>query len=131
MREHIERFHLDGFEVWLDDFGSGYSSLNTLQNFRFDLAKIDMMFLRRQNERTPVILRSMVDMCKHLGIRTLAEGVETGEQFAFLRSIGCELAQGFYFSKPDTPENLRNSQMPAPSGGRLRERASSTAASRG
>ena len=111
VREHIERFHLDGFEVWLDDFGSGYSSRNTLQNFRFDLAKIDMMFLRRQNERTPVILRSMVDMCKHLGIRTLAEGVETGEQFAFLRSIGCELAQGFYFSKPDTPENLRNSQM--------------------
>ena len=111
IREHIERFHLDGHEVWLDDFGSGYSSLNTLQNFRFDLAKLDMMFLRRQNERTPVILRSMVDMCKHLGIRTLAEGVETGEKFAFLRSIGCELAQGFYFSKPDTPENLRNSRM--------------------
>lgn len=111
VREHIERFHMDGFEVWLDDFGSGYSSLNTLQNFRFDLAKLDMMFLRRQNERTPVIMRSMVDMCKHLGIRTLAEGVETEEQFSFLRSIGCELAQGFYFSKPDTPENLRNSRM--------------------
>lgn len=111
VREHIERFHMDGFEVWLDDFGSGYSSLNTLQNFRFDLAKLDMMFLRRQNERTPVIMRSMVDMCKHLGIRTLAEGVETEEQFSFLRSIGCELAQGFYFSKPDTPENLRNSRL--------------------
>ena len=111
VREHIERFHMDGFEVWLDDFGSGYSSLNTLQNFRFDLAKLDMMFLRRQNERTPVIMRSMVDMCKHLGIRMLAEGVETEERFSFLRSIGCELAQGFYFSKPDTPENLRNSRM--------------------
>ncbi|MDY6322795.1 MAG: sensor domain-containing phosphodiesterase [Succinivibrio sp.] len=105
--EHIERFHQDGYAVWLDDFGSGYSSLNTIQNFNFDLVKIDMLFLRHENERTPFLLRSIVDLAKKLGMVTLTEGVETQEQFENLREIGCSLVQGFLFSKPDSPESLR------------------------
>ena len=100
IQQHIEEFHRDGYEVWLDDFGSGYSSLNTLHTFDFDLMKIDMLFLRNQNERTNDILTDIVDMAKRLGITVLTEGVETKEQFEFLESIGCTYIQGFYISKP-------------------------------
>ncbi|MGM9905791.1 EAL domain-containing protein [Lactobacillus sp.] len=100
IREHISRFHEDGYQVWLDDFGSGFSSLNSLQNFDFDLLKIDMAFLRHANEKTPTILMDVIDMAKRLGIETLSEGVETKDEYDFLHSIGCVLAQGFYFSQP-------------------------------
>lgn len=100
IQDHIDEFHRDGYEVWLDDFGSGYSSLNTLHTFDFDLMKIDMIFLRNQNERTKDILTDIVDMAKRLGITVLTEGVETKEQFEFLESIGCTYIQGFYISKP-------------------------------
>lgn len=106
IREHIRRFHEDGYEVWLDDFGSGYSSLNTLHNFDLDCVKIDMKFMRTQNERTPILMRSIIDMAKHLGMLTLTEGVETREQYNFLKSIGCSFVQGYLYSKPDTLENL-------------------------
>lgn len=107
VNDHIRAFHNDGFEVWLDDFGSGYSSLNTLQNYDFDCIKIDMQFLRRENYRTHLMIRSIVDMAKRLGMLTLTEGVETQEQFDFLKSIGCFLTQGYFFSKPDTIERLK------------------------
>lgn len=100
MREHISRFHQDGYQVWMDDFGSGYSALNTLQTFDFDVLKIDMQFLRKENAKTPMILASIVNMAKNLEISTLAEGVETREQYVFLRAIGCERVQGYYLSKP-------------------------------
>ena len=100
IKEHISRFHEDGYQVWLDDFGSGFSSLNSLQNFDFDLLKIDMAFLRQANEKTPTILMDVIDMAKRLGIETLSEGVETKDEYDFLHSIGCVLAQGFYFSQP-------------------------------
>ncbi len=100
IKEHISRFHEDGYQVWLDDFGSGFSSLNSLQNFDFDLLKIDMAFLRHANEKTPTILMDVIDMAKRLGIETLSEGVETKDEYDFLHSIGCVLAQGFYFSQP-------------------------------
>lgn len=106
VQDHIVQFHKDGFEVWLDDFGSGYSSLNTLQNYDFDCVKIDMLFLRESNQRTPMLVRSIVDMAKHLGMLTLTEGVETDEQYDFLESIGCTFAQGYKFSKPETLEKL-------------------------
>lgn len=100
MREHIARFHRDGYQVWMDDFGSGYSSLNTLQTFDFDVLKMDMQFLHKENAKTPMILASIVNMAKNLGISTLAEGVETREQYDFLRTIGCERVQGYLLSKP-------------------------------
>lgn len=98
--KHIDQFHQDGFEVWLDDFGSGYSSFIALQNFDFDLLKIDMQFLRHQNERTPEILAGIIGLTKRLGIRSVTEGVETRKQAIYLRQIGCGVLQGFYFSKP-------------------------------
>ena len=98
--QHVQRFHADGYQVWLDDFGSGYSSFNALQNFDFDLLKIDMQFLRKANSRTPQILSEIVDLTKRLGIRSVTEGVETKEQADFLRQIGCGLLQGYFYSKP-------------------------------
>jgi diguanylate cyclase (GGDEF)-like protein len=100
IREHVTRFHERGYEVWLDDFGSGYSSLNTLQNFDFDCAKIDMAFLRGGSSKLPQMLCDVVTVSKHMGLKTLVEGVETEEQLDLLKRIGCMFVQGYYFSKP-------------------------------
>ena len=101
VREHIRIFHDQGYEVWLDDFGSGYSSLNTLRGFGFDCAKLDMAFLRhgdiQEQER---FIGDIVTTAKHLGLKTLAEGVETAEQFQMLKRVGCMLTQGYLYSKP-------------------------------
>ena len=96
----IERFRLVGYEVWMDDFGSGYSSLNTLKDYKFDELKIDMAFLSNFNEVSRIIISSTVRMAKSLGLKTLAEGVETREQLEFLKSVGCEKVQGYYYGKP-------------------------------
>lgn len=98
----IRKFRAAGYEVWMDDFGSGYSSLNNLKSYDFDVLKIDMGFMRsfEDNKKSRVILGSIVNMAKELGIHTLAEGVETQEQFDFLRRIGCEMIQGYLFGKP-------------------------------
>lgn len=101
----IDRFHSKGYKVWMDDFGSGYSSLNILKDYNFDELKIDMAFLSNFSEKSKKILKSIVLMAKEIGIKTLAEGVETKEEFEFLRDIGCEKIQGYYFGKPDVFEN--------------------------
>ena len=100
IQREIERFRLAGYEVWMDDFGSGYSSLNTLKDYKFDELKIDMAFLSNLNDISRIIISSMVRMAKCLGLKTLAEGVETQEQMDFLKEIGCEKAQGYYYGKP-------------------------------
>ena len=100
IRKQINRFRKLGFLVLMDDFGSKYSSLEILRDFEFDEVKIDMGFMRSFTERSKNILRSMVTMAKSLGIHTLCEGVETKEQVQFLRAIGCEFIQGYYFGKP-------------------------------
>ena len=100
IRKEVERFRDAGYQVWMDDFGSGFSSLNVLKDFEFDEIKIDMAFLSSFTQRSRDIIAATVGMAKTLGIQTLAEGVETEEQFAFLRSIGCEKAQGYLFGKP-------------------------------
>lgn len=106
IESRIRQFHTDGYEVWLDDFGSGYSSLNTLQKFDFDLLKIDMNFLIFQNQRTLPILRGIVEMAEELGINSLTEGVETAEQAAFVKKIHCNFQQGFYYAKPLSYEDF-------------------------
>ena len=100
IQHEIERFRLVGYEVWMDDFGSGYSSLNTLKDYKFDELKIDMAFLSNFNDVSRTTISSMVRMAKSLGLKTLAEGVETKEQKEFLKSIGCEKVQGYYYGKP-------------------------------
>lgn len=103
LREQIDRFRSAGYEVWMDDFGSGYSTLNNLKDYRFDVLKIDMSFLRDfdRKPQTRVILATIVDLAKELGMHTLAEGVETKEQYEFLRAIGCEKIQGYLFGRPE------------------------------
>ena len=117
IQREIERFRLAGYEVWMDDFGSGYSSLNTLKDYKFDELKIDMAFLSNLNEVSRIIISSMVRMAKCLGLKTLAEGVETQEQMDFLKEIGCEKAQGYYYGKPqplaDTMKHMETMGVPA------------------
>ena len=109
MKEQVERFQSLGFPVWMDDFGSGYSSLDVLQTIRFDLIKFDMSFMRKLDEGDggKIILTQLMKMATSLGVDTICEGVETEEQVRFLREIGCSKLQGFYFSKPISFETLK------------------------
>ena len=102
----IERFRASGYQVWMDDFGSGYSSLNTLKEHVFDELKIDMCFLSDMSLRSRRIIRSIISMAKEISMVTICEGVETQEQVDFLRGIGCDRMQGYYFSKPLPYEEL-------------------------
>lgn len=106
----IARFREDGYEVWLDDFGSDYSTLNTLQDYSFDVLKIDMNFFASfsTNEKSRIIITAVVDMAKKLKIRTVAEGIETEEEYHFLKQIGCDKAQGYYLCKPMPLELLHD-----------------------
>ena len=96
----IKNFQGQNIQVWMDDFGSGYSSLNVLKDYDFDFIKIDMLFLRNFSEKSKVIIQSIVELAKRLNVGTLSEGVETQEHLDFLREVGCDLVQGYYFSKP-------------------------------
>lgn len=93
-----------GFVILMDDFGSGYSSLNMLKDLPVDILKIDLKFLADsqgvENGRADSILNSVVRMAKRLAVPVIAEGVETQKQVDFLRTIGCEYAQGYFFSEP-------------------------------
>ncbi len=100
MIEIINKLRREGFEIWMDDFGSGYSTLGTLKDYNFDEIKIDMAFIQDFSYRSKQIITHIISMSKSLGIKTLAEGVETQEHFDFLKSIGCEKAQGYLFSQP-------------------------------
>ena len=119
MKEQVERFRDLGFPVWMDDFGSGYSSLDVLQSIPFDLIKFDMSFMRKLDEGDggKIILTELMKMATSLGVDTVCEGVETKDQVRFLREIGCSKLQGFYFSKPvpfETLKSLRESNTLIP-----------------
>ena len=102
LNEIISRLQGLGYAIWLDDFGSGYSSLNVLKDFKFDVVKIDMKFLTNfdTNEKTKDILDCIIQLADRLGMKTLTEGVETKEEAKFLEEIGCGRLQGFLFGKP-------------------------------
>ena len=101
LREQIRELHQAGFSVWADDFGSGYSSFNTLGEFGFDLLKLDMDLIRNLGRPRPrSIVEGIIQISRKLGIGTLAEGVETLEQAKILRRAGCGLLQGFYYTEP-------------------------------
>ena len=116
LRQQIKKFHDGGYQVWMDDFGSGYSSLNTLKDFKFDVLKLDMVFLKNfdTNPKVPLIISSIINMAKYMGIQTLAEGVETREQAEFLRAVGCEKMQGFLFGIPMSRQTIAkmNEEIP-------------------
>ena len=100
----------NGFSIWLDDFGSGYSSFNVLKDYSFDVLKLDLEFLKgfSTNKKSKPLISAVIQLAKQIGMRTLAEGVETEEQAEFLNSIGCERLQGYLISKPITYEDLNN-----------------------
>ena len=102
LQKSIERLHADGYAIWLDDFGSGYSSLNVLKDFKFDVLKIDMKFLTNfdQKPESKIILDAIVKLAEKIGMLTLTEGVETNLQAEFLSEIGCGRLQGYLFGKP-------------------------------
>ena len=107
MKSQIERFQSLGFSVWMDDFGSGYSSVDVLQDISFDHIKFDIKFMQRfDKEKSRIMLTELIRMAMALGIKTITEGVETEEQVEFLREIGCNKLQGFYFCKPISLEEL-------------------------
>ena len=97
-----------GFEIEMDDFGSGYSSLNMLSSMPIDALKMDIKFIRdlEQSETDRQLVRLILDLAKYLGVPVIAEGVETKEQLDILRAAGCDLVQGFYFSRPIPPEEF-------------------------
>lgn len=103
LRRELDRFHENGFEVWLDDFGSEYSTLNLLQNLDFDLIKLDMQFMRNFSSggKNHIIVSKVLEMAKQLGIDTLIEGVETIEHFNIMKKLGCDKIQGYLFNKPN------------------------------
>ena len=103
IKTQIARFRRLGFPVWMDDFGSGYSSLEVLQSIRFDLLKFDMSFMRRldESENAHVVLTELMKMASAMGLDTVCEGVETESQARFLKEIGCSKLQGFYYEKPN------------------------------
>lgn len=96
----LDQLREEGYEIWLDDFGSGYSSLSILKDYTVDLVKLDMSFLRSFTEKSRSIIISIISMAKDLGVKTLAEGVETQEHADFLASIGCGRHQGYFYGKP-------------------------------
>ncbi|MCR4694443.1 MAG: EAL domain-containing protein [Pseudobutyrivibrio sp.] len=102
----INDFRSLGYEIWMDDFGSGYSSFNLLKDFQFDMLKLDMDFLSSFTEKSKAIVSSVIIMAKDIGMSTLAEGVETKEQVDFFRTIGCGRMQGYYFGKPEPMETM-------------------------
>ena len=105
----VEKVREEGFPVEMDDFGSGYSSLNMISMLPIDALKMDMNFIRNMHTRGSKnnrIIELMIDIAHYLGVPVVAEGVETQEQVELLRHMGCNIVQGYYFSKPVTPEEF-------------------------
>ena len=98
----ISKLQQNGFAVSMDDFGSGYSSLNSLKDMPLDVLKLDADFFRGENagDRGKIVVSEAISIAKKLHMRTVAEGVEEKEQVDFLASQGCDMIQGFYFAKP-------------------------------
>ena len=109
LKEILKKFRSNGYALWLDDFGSGYSGLNVLKEYDFDMMKIDMKFLSgfSGNEKARHILKNIITMAKALNMSTLTEGVETDEAYQFLKENGCEQIQGYLFGRPMPGDEFR------------------------
>lgn len=105
----LESFRTEGVKIMMDDFGSGYSSFGMLQQYNFDIMKIDMSFIRQieTNPKTKSILRFLIDMAHEMEIRIVAEGVETEVQAEFLKKCHCDYIQGYYYYRPIPQEEFR------------------------
>ena len=106
--ETVEAFRDRGFRIEMDDFGAGYSSLNMLTSLPIDVLKVDMHFIRdvNENEKSHRMMELIMEIAEFLDVPVTAEGVEEEEQFKVLKELGCEMIQGFYFSKPVSPQDF-------------------------
>ncbi|WP_017297814.1 EAL domain-containing protein [Nodosilinea nodulosa] len=100
--DSIDKCRAAGFEVSLDDFGTGYSSLNYLERCEIDCLKIDKSFIQKlcSSDRAKILVGSIIDIARQLGLPTVAEGIETPSQMSALQAMGCDIGQGFLFSHP-------------------------------
>ena len=106
--EVVENLRKKGFRIEIDDFGAGYSSLNMITTIPIDILKIDMSFIRNmeKDERNLKLVKLIIDIAKLLNVPSVAEGVETQAQLDTLKEMGCEIIQGYYFSKPVPPTDF-------------------------
>ena len=109
----LDALHALGYDIEIDDFGSGYSSLGMLKDINADILKIDMIFLQetKNRVRSNTILKNVISMSKELGMPIIMEGVETKEQVDFLSNVGCDMFQGFYFAKPMSVDNFEEAYI--------------------
>ena len=108
LNSNIERLHEGGVTVSIDDFGSGYSSLNVLSSVTADVIKLDKEFLHYiDKQQSYDFVKHLIGLMKHMGASVLAEGVETEMQLDMLKEAGCDMAQGYYFAKPMPIEEFR------------------------
>ena len=107
--EIIKELQTNQFKVAIDDFGSGYSSLSTLKDYPFNILKLDKGFfsVSKRTEKENNIIKHVIDMTKSLGMKLVAEGIESEEQVEWLQTVNCEIAQGYYFSHPITAVEFR------------------------
>ena len=106
--EQLQALRRTGVSIAIDDFGTGYSSLSYLQRLPVDVVKIDRSFVIEVSSgaRAAAFVRAILQLCRTIELRTVAEGVETAEQAAGLRKPGCDMAQGFYFAHPLSPDQI-------------------------
>ena len=107
-KNQLRELRSRGYRLWIDDFGSGYSSLSVFSQFDIDRIKFDMNLLQNLDDMDGAnrrILRAFVGVCREMGVHTLCEGVETQAQLEFLQEIDCEMAQGYFFYKPNPLED--------------------------
>ncbi|MCH5344403.1 MAG: EAL domain-containing protein [Acetatifactor sp.] len=109
----LDGLHWLGYDIEIDDFGSGYSSLGMLKDIKADILKIDMIFLQETKnvERSTTIIKNIIFMSKELGMPVITEGVETKKQVDFLTDVGCDMFQGYYFAKPMSVENFEKEYL--------------------
>ena len=105
----------DGFKIEMDDFGSGYSSLNMLRSIPVDALKLDMKFVCNITSSSVdrQLIHLIMEIAKFMGVPVVAEGVENKEQMEFLKDAGVDIIQGYYFSKPVTPQRFSEIMMEA------------------
>jgi diguanylate cyclase (GGDEF)-like protein len=108
-KEQLIKIKENNYGLWLDDFGSGYSAISSFAQYEFDLIKFDMELVKHLEDKdgvNRVLLEGLLGIAKKLGIHTLIEGAETEDQIDFIKNIGCELVQGYYYDKPTPLDSI-------------------------